>query len=83
MNVTHFDPYFYIPCPRGFASDDLEPFKNYLNVRLRNHPLAPRLTFLYRKFQGVTMLYEQNSSKSRAFGVTRGINLSISSELSP
>ncbi|KAF9649950.1 hypothetical protein BDM02DRAFT_3227677 [Thelephora ganbajun] len=31
MNITHFDPYFYVPCPRGFASDDLEPFKNYLN----------------------------------------------------
>ena len=60
MNVTHFDPYFYVPCPRGFTAEDLEPFKNHLNVRLCNHPLTLGLNCLYRKFQGVTMLYEQN-----------------------
>lgn len=37
MNITHFDPYFYIPCPRGFTNSDLEPFKNHLNVRLLNY----------------------------------------------
>lgn len=73
MNVTHFDPYFYIPCPRGFTSTDLEPFKIYLNVRLCNPPLVLKLSHSHRKFRGVTTLHEQNLQKSRAFGVSREI----------
>ena len=79
MNVTHFDPYFYIPCPRGFGNDDLEPFKNYLNVRHCNHLHVSMLNLLSRKFQGVTMLYEQNLSRNKVSGVIRAIRLSISS----
>ena len=30
--VTDFLPYFYIAAPRGFTTDDLIPFKSYLNV---------------------------------------------------
>jgi len=81
MNVTHFDPYFYIPCPRGFTSEDLESFKNYLNVRLYNHPYTLPLNRLYRRFQAVTMSYERNLSRNRVFGVIREINPSISSGL--
>jgi len=83
MNVTHFDPYFYIPCPRGFTDNDLEPFKNYLNVRLSSHPHMPTLNRVCRKFQGVTMLCEQNLSRSNLFGDIRVINLSVSSGLLP
>ena len=79
MNVTHFDPYFYIPCPRGFASSDLEPFKNHLNVRIYNYLHMPILKSSCRKFQGVTMLYEQNLSRNKVFGVIREIHPSISS----
>ena len=79
LNVTNFDPYFYIPCPRGFSSSDLESFKNYLNVRLHTNPRILTLTRLRRKFQGVTMLYERNLSRNRAFGDIRGIRPSISS----
>ena len=46
MNVTHFDPYFYVPCPRGFASDDLEPFKNHLNVGISDRLHIPTLKYL-------------------------------------
>lgn len=80
MNVTHFDPYFYIPCPRGFTSSDLEPFKNYMNVRSFNRSCIPRLNSLHRKFRGVTMSHEWNSSKNRLFGVIKEIPLSISSK---
>jgi len=79
MNVTHFDPYFYVPCPRGFTNDDLEPFKNHLNVWIYNQPLMPTLKCLCRKFQGVTMLHEQNLSKNKVSGVIREIRPSISS----
>ena len=77
MNVTHFDPYFYIPCPRGFASNDLESFKNYLNVRLYHHPHIVTLNRLCRKSQGVTMSYERSSSRNRVFGAIREIPPSI------
>ena len=60
MNVTHFDPYFYIPCPRGFTSKDLESFKDHLNVRLRNRSHETTLNRLCRKFREVIMSYEQN-----------------------
>jgi len=79
LNVTNFDPYFYIPCPRGFSSSDLESFKNYLNVRLHTNPRILTLTRLRRKFQGVKMSYERNLSRNRAFGDIRGIRPSISS----
>ena len=78
MNVTHFDPYFYIPCPRGFTSSDLEPFKNHLNVRFLNHSHVLGLSYLCRKFRGVTMLHEQNSSRNKLFGDIRGMHSSIS-----
>ena len=83
VNVTHFDPYFYIPCPRGFGGDDLESFKNYLNVCLCSHPLILMLNRLCRRFQGVTMSFERNLSRNRAFGAIREINPSISSGSSP
>jgi hypothetical protein len=73
MNVTHFDPYLYVPCPCGFTSNDLEPFKNHLNVRTCNFLPIPTLKYLCRKFQGVIMLYEQNSLRNKVFGVIRGI----------
>ena len=79
MNVTHFDPYFYVPCPRGFATEDLEPFTNHLNVRVYNHPHTQTLKFLCRKFQGVTMLHEQNLSRNKVFGVIRETRPSTSS----
>lgn len=82
MNVTHFDPYFYVPCPRGFDRDDLEPFKNHLNVRTCNPLPILTLKYLCRKFQGVIMLYEQNSSRKKAFGAIRGIRLWLSSRSS-
>ena len=80
MNVTHFDPYFYVPCPRGFDSSDLEPFKNHLNVWIHNHSRIPTLKCWCRKFQGVTMSYEQNLSRNKVFGVIREIHPSISSK---
>jgi DNA polymerase delta subunit 1 len=83
MNVTHFDPYFYIPCPRGFTSNELEPFKNYLNVRLCDHIHIPTLNRLHRKFQGVTTSYEQNLSRSKVFGATKETHLSVSSRSLP
>jgi len=79
MNVTHFDPYFYIPRPRGFAGDDLESFKNYLNVRHCKNPHILTLNRLCRMFQGVTMSYERNLSRNRAFGDIREIHPSVSS----
>ena len=30
--ITDFLPYFYISAPRGFAQDNVIPFKTYLNV---------------------------------------------------
>lgn len=80
MNVTHFDPYFYVPCPRGFTSNDLEPFKNYLNVRPLDRSYVPTLICLCRKFRGVTTLYGQNSSRNRLFLVIKGTRSSTSSE---
>lgn len=75
MNVTHFDPYFYIPCPRGFTSNDLEPFKNHLNVWFFDFSHVSELNCLCRKFRGATMSYEQNSSRSNLLCVIRGIPL--------
>ena len=79
MNVTHFDPYFYVPCPRGFTSSDLEPFKNYLNVRPLNRPPMTGLNCLYRKFLGVTMSHELNSSRNKVLSVIWGTHPSVSS----
>ncbi|VDB88666.1 unnamed protein product [Peniophora sp. CBMAI 1063] len=31
MHVLGFQPYFYVPVPRGFDNSDIEPFKTYLN----------------------------------------------------
>ncbi len=31
-HITGFLPYFYVATPRGFASDDLEPFREYINT---------------------------------------------------
>jgi len=42
-------------------------------------PHMPILNRSCRKFQGVTMSYEQNLSRNKLFGVIREINLSISS----
>ena len=33
-SVTDFMPYFYVPAPRGFRSEDIDSFVNELNVRL-------------------------------------------------
>jgi DNA polymerase delta subunit 1 len=33
MHIRDFEPYFYIAQPRSFTRDDIEPFKEYLNVR--------------------------------------------------
>ena len=83
MNVTHFDPYFYIPCPRGFTSSDLESFKNHLNVRLCNHSHILTLNRLRRTFRGVTMSFERNLSRNRPFGAIMETHTSISSGSSP
>jgi len=32
-HVTGFWPYFFIAVPRGFQNEDIEPFKEDLNVR--------------------------------------------------
>ena len=33
-SVTDFMPYFYVPAPRGFRSEDIDLFIDELNVRL-------------------------------------------------
>ena len=35
-HVSGFDPYFYIPIPRGFQEEDLDSFLQYLNVRIKS-----------------------------------------------
>ena len=32
-HITGFMPYFYIPVPRGFETEDIHPFMSELNVR--------------------------------------------------
>ncbi|KIM44857.1 hypothetical protein M413DRAFT_442827 [Hebeloma cylindrosporum] len=33
-NITDFQPYFYVALPRGFTTDDITPFRDYLNNHL-------------------------------------------------
>jgi len=37
--VTDYLPYFYIAVPRGFTHEDIEPFRQYLNVSAAFHIL--------------------------------------------
>jgi len=39
-NITGFQPYFYVALPRGFTTDDISPFRDYLNVGLVSMPFA-------------------------------------------
>jgi DNA polymerase delta subunit 1 len=38
VSVTDFMPYFYVPAPRGFRSEDIDSFVNELNVRWGHLP---------------------------------------------
>lgn len=37
-SVIDFMPYFYVPAPRGFRSEDIDSFVNELNVRWGHFP---------------------------------------------
>lgn len=47
-HITGFMPYFYIPVPRGFETEDIHPFMSELNVRQAFfyllHSSSPRLS---------------------------------------
>ncbi|KAF9499463.1 hypothetical protein BDN71DRAFT_1442132 [Pleurotus eryngii] len=47
--VTGFLPYFYIPVPRGFADDELESFKSYLNSIMDDPRTVQRIEIIKRK----------------------------------
>lgn len=47
--VTGFLPYFYVPVPRGFAEDDLESFKSYLNSIMDDPRTVQRIEIIKRK----------------------------------
>ena len=32
--IMNFQPYFYVPAPRGFLENDIRPFKDALNVSI-------------------------------------------------
>ncbi|KAH9479640.1 DNA-directed DNA polymerase delta [Psilocybe cubensis] len=48
-SITNFKPYFYVPAPRGFTSDDLEPFKNYLTGQLESGSLVISIETVMQK----------------------------------
>ena len=43
-HITDFLPYFYVAQPRGFLREDLDPFREYLNVSLYwQFPTSPNV----------------------------------------
>lgn len=52
MHVTQFLPYFYIPVPRGFTNDDVDAFRDHLDVRFRCVPCCSIASSYY--FQAAT-----------------------------
>lgn len=43
-HITDFLPYFYVAMPRGFTSEDLTPFMDWINVSLSLMLFAAQLT---------------------------------------
>ena len=41
-SVTDFMPYFFVPAPRGFRSEDIDSFVNELNVRWQGSSVTER-----------------------------------------
>jgi len=70
MNVTHFDLYFHVPCPRGFTSNNLKAFKNSFNVRISNYSHA-NIEVLVQKVSGGDYVV----ITKQVFGVVREIHL--------
>ncbi|KAF8899613.1 DNA polymerase family B-domain-containing protein [Gymnopilus junonius] len=47
--ITNYLPYFYVPVPRGFTTEDLEAFKLYLNRFLEEGSSVVKLDIIYKK----------------------------------
>lgn len=39
-HIHDFDPYFYVPTPRGFEESDISAFIDYLNVSSCGQPIS-------------------------------------------
>lgn len=51
MNIKGFMPYCYLPTPRGFGEDDIDPFISYLNVSLYSL-LIGKITDIHQNILG-------------------------------